>query len=877
MFPSILSTKLYFPVVRTNIVSRPRLVAHLAEGVTRPLTLVSAPAGFGKTTLLSEWRTSDMGGEFKICWLSLDNDDNDLPRFLTYLVAALGNIKTGIGASLLAALQSSQHPPFPLILTSLINDLNALTDPCVLVLDDYHVVTSTSIHNVIIYLLDHLPAQMHLVILTRADPPLPLSRLRARNQLIEIRVADLQFTTEEASVFLNQIMELDISHEDVAALETRTEGWIAGLQLAALSMQRREDLHSFLPAFTGSHHYIVDYLINEVLNCQPDHVREFLLKTSVLDRMTASLCEAITEHGDGQEMLEKLERDNLFVVPLDDERCWYRYHHLFADLLRARLLHSDPGRIPELLRRASDWHARHGNLESAITFSIRAEDFKQAAVLIERYAPAMTSQGRVAALAAWIGILPEEIIKGHPKLTLALIWVLYLGLKIEQVMELLQKLERDILSEDAIALCGELALWKGIIARVNTDLEQSAVFLRQALELIPKDDHALLGRAHLFLGLTLSENDANGARNAFIRARDIFAENRNIHGELAALYYLSWVEILQGTLVRASLTCRRGLRLSEQIPDWPAASYAHMAMAEYLYQTNQLEQAEEHANQALRLAELGGHADNLLIAIMDMLRIKIARGDWAEAQNLLERAEDMTRTVIPMVKVQVELEHVRILLAQEKLNEAVNWWQQNQVYPPSGSFIRRMLVEIMQARLLLIKGEPYQASNLLAGLLGKVEEAGIGHLAVQILCLQASALESQGRKEEALHVIQGALSAAEPEGNLRPFLDDSSSILGLLRLAQKRGNSVEFISQILAASSNGKTRRPAQALERDILSKRETELLQLIAAGRANKEIASELVISIGTVKRHTVNIFNKLDVKNRTEAVVKARELGLL
>jgi len=363
----LLTTKLYLPPARPTLVPRPRLTAHLSDGLTRPLTLISAPAGFGKTTLLSEWRASDAGRDFPLAWLSLDDDDNNPTRFLTYVVAALATLQPGLGETTLALLHSPQPPPPQAILTSLINDLGEFEDPFALVLDDYHLITAQPVHEALTFILDHLPPPMRLVILTRADPPLPLARLRVRNQLTEIRAADLRFTHDEAATFLNRVMRLALSADDVRALETRTEGWIAGLQLAALalqtplSMEGRGAPSRFITTFSGSHHYIVDYLADEVLNRQPDPVRAFLLQTSILDRLTGALCDALTQRTDGQVMLEVLEQANLFVIPLDDERRWYRYHHLFADALRNRLQQAQPDWLSDLHRRAAEWHEQNGS------------------------------------------------------------------------------------------------------------------------------------------------------------------------------------------------------------------------------------------------------------------------------------------------------------------------------------------------------------------------------------------------------------------------------------------------------------------------------------------------------------------------------------
>lgn len=876
MQTSLLTNKLYFPATRPALVPRPRLLERLQAGLHSPLTLISAPAGYGKTTLLSEWRAGP-GAGLPVGWLSLDPADNDDSLFFQYLAACMDASVPGVSKSTLSLLQSSESPPGEAIMTSLVNGLSGLTRDFILALDDYHVIENPKIHRALAFLLDHLPAHLHLVLLTRADPPLPVARLRARGQMTEIRAEHLRFSVDEAAHFLNEVMRLALTRDQVSALEKRSEGWIAGLQLAALSLQSQPDPDSFVSAFTGSHHYIVDYLAEEVLNHQQPDFKTFLLETALLDRMNASLCNFVTGRADGQAMLEKLVRNNLFLVPLDNERDWYRYHHLFADQLRARLRQEHPGRVPELLRRASDWHAAQGNLEGAITYSLQAEDFKRAAALLEQYAPAMTSQGRVGTLAAWIGELPEESLGGRPRLGLAQVWALYFEYKFDESEARLQKVEQSLSPAETLKIGGELALWHGINARRHNNLEQSRGFLCQALEQLSKENTALLGRAHIFLGMTLLENDANEARSQFVQARDMFARDKNIHGELAALYYLAWTERFQGSLVRASLTCERGMRLAEQVPDWPVASYAHLAAAELFYERNELEPAAINLKKASRLAEMGGHIDNLVIAALDGVRMNLACRDWKEAQTLLERARDMVSPTISMVRVQVNMEQVRLFLAQGKAGEAQEWWQQNQIALPEGSFFSYALDQIIQARLLLARQQAHKAGALLEALLGRVENAGMGRLSLQIFCLQAQALKAQGRMDDALRALQRALSGAEKEGSLRPFLDEGISMLDLLRLAKSRGISVEFISRLVTLISSEEAGKPTHSAPRAILSKREIELLQLVATGCSNKEIATTLVISIGTVKRHSVNIFNKLDVKNRTEAVARARELGLL
>ena len=419
MSTSILATKLYIPPPRPKVVLRPRLVERLDEGLHHKLTLISAPAGFGKTTLVSEWVASC---ERATAWLSLDEGDNDLARFLAYLVAALQTIMADMGEGVLAVLQSPQPPPIESMLTALLNEITATPDDFILVLDDYHVMDAQPVDHALTFLLEHLPPQMHLVIATREDPQLPLARLRARGQLTELRAADLRFTPSEAAEFLNRVMGLNLSADDIAALETRTEGWITGLQMAALSMQGRSDTASFIQAFTGSHRFVLDYLVEEVLQRQPEHMRSFLLQTAVLDRLNGSLCDAVTGREDGRGMLETLERGNLFVIPLDDRRQWYRYHHLFADVLQTRLMEEWPDQVSALHRRASVWYEQNGLPSDAIRHALAAEDFERAADLIELAGPVVEESSQTATWLGWVRALPDELVRARPVLS---VWYAY--------------------------------------------------------------------------------------------------------------------------------------------------------------------------------------------------------------------------------------------------------------------------------------------------------------------------------------------------------------------------------------------------------------------------------------------------------------------
>ncbi|OGN95878.1 MAG: hypothetical protein A2Z71_01465 [Chloroflexi bacterium RBG_13_50_21] len=874
----LLTTKFFFPPARKNLVSRPRLLEKVSRGFQSQLLLISAPAGYGKTTLLADWH-SGPGSQVPVAWLSLDEDDNDLSRFLMYLVTALGTLKAGISESVLAILQSPQPPPPQVTMTALINDLiDALSTPFALVLDDYHVINSQSVHAAMTFLLDHLPPKMHLVILTRADPPLPLPSLRARNHLTEIRAADLRFTAEEATAFLNQIMGLTLTTDQVSALETRTEGWVAGLQLAALSMQDRDGIQNFILEFTGSHHFIVDYLADEVLNSQLEPVREFLLRTSILYRLTAPLCNALTNDSDGQSTLEKLEQANLFVVPLDDERCWYRYHHLFADMLRNRLGQMDPEIIPELRIKASAWSEANGLLDEAIEYALETGDFDRALRLIESTLPGISGQGRIATVSMWIRSLPETMITRRPRLGFSLAWALFLEHKLDQVEACIHRIEQNFSPENESLYQGEFALWKGIIARNHADMDRSRDFLQRALEQLPDGNSVLRGRAWIFLGLGYLENDIKKAREAFNQAGNLLEEGDNT-GLLAVLYFLTLTLILQGELTEAASASQRALNLAEKMLHWPVTSYVHLAATELLCERNELERAEQHAAQATELARLGGNTDNLMMAFLDACKIQRACGNWEKAQNLIAEAQELARLATTWFNVEVVHEQVCLFLAQGQVNAASELLQQIQTSSQSWSLIACLREKIIRARVRIVRNETQEILKELDVLHEQAEDLGLRRWSIQILCLQALALNSLGRKNESLEKMNSALKAAEKEGSIQVFLDEGHGILDLLRMSQKLGLASKFISRLLTAFDRQFHTKVVSLpeLNPEVLSERELEVLRLVADGMSNGQIADALVIARGTVKKHINNIFSKLGVQRRTECVARARELKLL
>ena len=837
MSTPILATKLYIPPPRPKVVLRPRLIERLNEGLRqnqgfgRKLTLISAPAGFGKSTLVSEWVA---GCARRVAWLSLDAGDNDPARFLAYLVAALQSLFAGIGAGVLAALEAPQPPPTESILTALLNEITTIPDNFILVLDDYHLVESKPVDQALAFLLDHLPPQVHLVIATREDPHLPLARLRARGQMTELRAADLRFTPAEAADFLNQAMGLNLSAEDIAALEARTEGWIAGLQLAAISMRGHaaRDTSSFIESFTGSHHFVLDYLMEEVLGQQSESVQTFLLRTSILDRLCGPLCDAVL-HGDanwhptpsasgqetaGQETLQYLEHVNLFIVPLDYERRWYRYHHLFADLLRQRLHQStatsargEGQGVAELHSRASQWYEDHGLELEAFQHAAAANDVGRAERLIDEKGLHLHSRG-VAAILDWLASLPTTVLDARPSL-----WVRH-----------------------ASAL-----LMGGQTTGVEEKLKAAEAAIAVALQGAEPDDktRALIGQiaAHR---ATLALNDSQ--IDAQSRALDTF---------------------------------RRYLQsLGDQPP--LSANEAYLGMGRIFYEWNDLDAAEQYFQQSLQLArQYDKSIDRFVICEVYLARLKQARGDVAGAAAMLAEIEQSVRENNFVQRMpEVAAAQVKVLLRQGNLTAAAD-------------LAGKYELPLIRARVLLAQGDPSAALAVLRPLRQQMEAKGLADERFKTMILQAVALRANGEKAEAVQLLGEALALAEPEGFIRIFVDEGEPMRLLIldfRLSiekQLRGQDYEllgYVDKLLATFEQPAAMPQSQIANHksqmlEPLSQRELEILKLITQGLSNREIGERLFLALDTVKGHNRRIFDKLQVQSRTEAIARASELGLL
>ena len=903
----LLATKLYLPRPQRRAVPRPRLVDRLNRGKDSVLTLVSAPAGFGKSTLLAAWLAAEpaAAGKHSAAWLSLDAGDNDPALFWTYVITALRTAAPTLGTGALAALQtrtaSSQE-----VLTGLLNDLAALERDVVLVLDDYHAIESRDVHDGMAFLLDHLPPRLHLVLASRADPPLPLARLRARGELVEIRAADLRFTPEEAAEYLTDVMDLPLTAHDVSTLGSRTEGWIAALQLAALSMRGRDDLPGFVEGFAGDDRYIVDYLVEEVLQSQPAPVRAFLLQTSILTRMNAFLCDAVTGRGDGRAMLEALDRANLFLVPLDDRRRWYRYHHLFAEVLQARLLDEQPDELPELHRRASSWHAEHGDPDAAIQHAMAAGDSGLAANLIEAALPAMARDRREGTLRGWLEALPEEVFRLRPVLSLGFVGALLSTGATDGVEPRLRDAERwvddagrvdsgdradrpvVVDAEEYRRLPGSIAIYRSGQALVQGDAAATVHHARRALELLDEDDHYRRGAAAALQGLALwGAGDLEGAYDGYARSVASFRRSGHIADVLGCTVTLADILLTQGRLSDALARYQESLQLAREqpvqvrrgIPDM------HVGISTILCERGDLDAAAEQLRLATVLGDVAGLPKYRYRWRVAMAKVLQARGDLAGVVTLLDEAErffmaDMSPNVRPIPALRA-----RALLAQGRVAEALNWAREQQLAVTDEPSYLREFEHVTLARILIAEGHEQRteqplldAIGLLERLLGAAESGGRTGTVLEILVLQAIAHQLAGDTPAAMAPLERALALAEPEEYVRVFADEGAPMAVLLDAAARRGMAPGYMRRILAAfgtsdSQESGTGHGPTLLEP--LSEREREVLRLLETDLSGPEIARQLVVSLNTVRTHTKNIYMKLGVNNRRAAVLRAQELG--
>jgi LuxR family transcriptional regulator, maltose regulon positive regulatory protein len=872
----ILSTKLYIPPLQPNAIRRPRLIEKMGGG--QKLTLVSAPAGFGKTTLLSEW-ISCCGKAS--AWLSLDENDNDPGRFLTYFIAAMQRIKSDFGKELLDILHSS-HSPSEDILTMLINELSLIPENCTFVIDDYHIIDSQPVDKILTFLIEHLPPRMNLVIATREDPQIPLPRLRALNQLAELRAVDLRFTLPETTGFLNRTMNLKLNEDDITALEIRTEGWIAGLQLVAISMKGIKETTGFIKSFTGSHHFIMDYLIEEVLEHQPPNIHRFLLGTSILERLCGPLCDAVlSDHSSGgKEMLIQLEHANLFIIPLDNERKWYRYHHLFRDLLRQRLiqnkgLQSDDKviSINELHVRASEWYEQNNFEIEAFNHAAAANDIERAERLIEGKGMSLQFCGALNPILNWLKSLPKETLDARPSL-----WTTYASVVLgtghtAEIENILQSgeaaLKNKEQNEKTRDLMGRIASTRGMLAISKYQPEAIISQSLLALEYLHPENHPFrtsavikMGYAYMYMG------ERKKAKQAFSDALSQSQAAGNLINDI--LSSIGMGSILEGEnqLKQAERTYNRILQISIDI-NFPIISEAYLGLARIYYEWNDPETSEHYLLKGIPISKQLQNTDRYISGEVLLARIKMVKNDTLKAADILANALESAhihnfKVCIP----EIYAAQFYLLLKKGNISEALKYAQNN-------------LMSI--ARLKMAEGNLDEAISILEKFLEQMQEKNWEDKILQAKILLAKANHELGEREMALQIISNAISMAVPGDFIRIFIDEDLPMQRLLSEAYSQKIYPEYTGKLLSEFSKEKPTdnevsicSQSQSLI-DPLSQREMEVLKLISQGLSNQEISERLFLALSTIKGYNQRIFDKLNVQRRTEAIKRANDLGLL
>lgn len=899
----LLRTKLFVPHAHPELVARPRLMEGLDTSLQCRLTLVSAPAGFGKTTLLSAWATQQ---PLPLAWVSLDERDNDPARFWAYVIAALQTLWPAVGTRAFTMVQAPQPPAIEGVLTELLNDVAAVGEEAILVLDDYHAVREPAIHEAVGFLLDNLPPTLHIMIASRTQPPLSLPLLRARRQLAEIKADHLRFTEPEASVLLNQTMGLALNEDEVAALETLTEGWAAGLQLAALSMQEVDDINGFLHSFSGSHRYVFDYLAQEVLNHQSPARRTFLLRTAILERMCGPLVDVVTAQSNGYATLVELERNNLFVIPLDQDRHWYRYHHLFRDFLVARLQEKmAPADVAACHRHASRWYADHDNLPEAIHHALAAEDFERARTLITEMVMPMFESSELRTLLSWLNRLPPSMLDADPHLSIAAAWASLATGQPDDVEPRLQAVERqlDIQADgspatyqqppDVRGTLGEISCLRASLAFNRMDVDQVRRLSNQAEIYLSEDVDrgafntrlSLQGIATFNLALAYEfSGDTREAVTTFERTIKLLREDANPHILPMAISHLAQLQVVQGQLRAARRTYEIALEAAQESPHSPLNGIAYTGLGILLYEWNDLDQAAAHLLQGIELGEPWFHWEIILAGYTGLARIDMARGNPAKAMARMDALESQAnRMKIGWAMPAIMAYRALFQTLSGNASAAAAWAESfSSTIPELGPIpYTSEGYSLMLARILQQQGSLARAAGLLDRLIAGAKAGGRTGSVLKAQALDALVLAEQGERDAALTMLSRALALAEPEGYVRIFADLGAPMIELLHATP----ASSYRTRLLDALDTSATLRPTSPAQSEAsdptldepLTDRELEVLTLIAEGLTNQEIADQLFISVNTVKTHAKNLYTKLDVRNRAQAALRASELGLL
>ncbi len=889
MSRTLITTKLFKPTLRRELVPRPHLVAALNAGLSGKLTLVSAPAGYGKTTLLGEWIDQQ---EVPFGWVSLDAKDNDPDRFFSYLIAGLQAIDVTVEDNILSNLQTQSGDKVGAFLLPLINQISASADHFALVLDDYHRIHDQEIHNALTYLLENLPPNMHLVIATRSDPPLRLAKLRAQGELCEVRVDDLRFTVEEAVQYFNQSMGLGMSPSDITILTQKTEGWIVGLQLAGITLQKHPDKHQFVVTFAGDDRYIADYLLDEALNRQPAQIQSFLLQTSILDRLCASLCDSVTGWDDSQSLLTALEQANLFLVPLDHQRVWYRYHHMFADLLQNRLKLSKSAQLRDLHRKASIWYEDNSLLADAINHAVAADEMGRIVQLTENLAIHKMDAGELDVLIAWLDRQPNSLLLRHPWLLVARSWVFLNTGKYDAVETSLTELE-DILSAESYSkglvssIQGHIAAIRSYLAEMRSDPNTAIQLAEDALKFLPEKNVQLRAFVATRLANALSwMGDLERAIDALREAGDAAkaAEDGQLaltaHSEMATLQFVTGqlseaIESFEEIKSYAEFLAQKdGRRL-------PAMGMIFRQLGSALLERNRLSEAKYYASEAVQICQQWGEKDTLMHALLVLAKVNFFHGEFDKYEHYIDQAIQVSKSISILSHSFVIAFRYHYLLVRGELEEVEIWSRDSALSIDDEIRFDQRIDYQNFARLLAAKGNYEHALQIIKKLVILAENAGAKFYTIKLYVLLAKILQQMNQPEDAIQALEKALAIASPEGYVRSFLDEGELIAQLVYQAAQEGIYPEYCQRLLDEfSKEVSVPRDSQGRPGDLvepLTERELEVLGLIAQGSTNQEIARDLYLSLYTVKSHARNIFSKLGVKNRTEAVAKARLFGLL
>jgi len=917
----LLKTKLLIPPVKPNIVQRTRLVQRIETGITsnHKLTLISAPAGFGKTTLISDWGAAT---RIPIAWVSIDGGDNDLTQFLGYCIAALRTIKPNIGDASLELQQSPHPPPVERVLTALIDELDEIHERFALVLDDYHVIESHQIHNALNFLINHLPRKMHLIIATRTGLPLPIARLRTRVELTEISEADMRFTLDETTTYLNDIMQLDLALEDITALKNRTEGWIAGLQMTAISIQGSGDVSGFIKALSGKHRFILDYLMEEVLGLQSAEIQEFMVKTSILNQLSSPICDAVMGWSDtvggtpkkrkanrrahptlqSQEILEHLDRANLFLIPLDDERRWYRYHRLFANLLEERLIQVYGNDIPDLHRRAGDWYEQNGLIGETINHLLEAGEFERAANFISKNALTFVYHGNLGTLARWLEVLPKNVKQSQPWLSIAHAWALSFAGQLAPVASILRDAEGALPSiTDEIEvqrLSGMIDALRAYLIAIRGSMPLAAEFAREALKVLPDEDLVLRGFSATLLATVLRwTGELNEAKGAYQEAITINRAAGATNVLVESLCDLAALQSTQGDLRRSMTTCREALSLAEEYYErsgsrLSAHGLVSIQLSNILRERNDLDMARKYAEEGLVFCEEWGQAESLMRAYIEHAHVLQACDDSDGSLRSIQKARQLAPDLSPWYVARSAAWEAHFRLAQGDLPYALQWIDDQDLISNDEIEFQDFETHLTIVRILIAKGKPLSKSEALPALnqvieildrmQSTAESSGAGRILIELMVLASIAQDALGQTDRALSTLKQALVLAEPEAFIRVFVDEGEPIRMLLCELEKQETTMPYackVLQFMSPNVDAGITSDVSCTEglTEPLSEREMEVLHLLETHLSGTEIAGQLFIAASTVRSHIKNIYGKLKVHSRKDAVEKARELGLL